>query len=163
MTRPIPLLALLAVAAQAQEVDATKPLRCALAEAAECDEMAECSDVTPEQIELPGEWRIDFAAKQLVSADGQRTSPIQAVEAFEAVVVLQGHQNGRGWTMVPSIDRVYVNERARSELGWRPRYDFKFVVDRLVAGQDFRSPLARLIGSKGYHAESFAEGPYPVE
>ena len=96
----IPLLALLAAAAQAQEIDASKPLRCALAEAAECDEMAECSDVTPEQIELPGEWRIDFAAKQLVSADGQRTSPIQAVEAFEAVVVLQGHQNGRGWTMV---------------------------------------------------------------
>ena len=96
----IPLLALLAVAAQAQEVDATKPLRCALAEAAECDEMAECSDVTPEQIELPGEWRIDFAAKQLVSADGQRTSPIQAVEALESVVVLQGQQNGRGWTMV---------------------------------------------------------------
>jgi hypothetical protein len=25
------------------------------------------------------------------------------------------------------------------------------------------SPLARIIGSKGYHAETFAEGPYPVE
>jgi nucleoside-diphosphate-sugar epimerase len=69
----------------------------------------------------------------------------------------------RGWTMVPSIERVYVNERARSELGWRPRYDFKFVVERLAAGQDFRSPLARLVGSKRYHVDSFAEGPYPVE
>jgi hypothetical protein len=96
----IPMLCLLAFAGRAQEIDASKPLRCALAEAAECDEMAECSDVTLEQIELPGEWRIDFAAKQLVSADGQRTSPIQAVEALESVVVLQGQQNGRGWTMV---------------------------------------------------------------
>jgi len=26
-----------------------------------------------------------------------------------------------------------------------------------------RSPLAQAIGSKGYHAEAFAEGPYPVE
>jgi UDP-glucose 4-epimerase len=26
----------------------------------------------------------------------------------------------RGWRMFPSIDRVYVNERARKELGWRP-------------------------------------------
>ena len=56
----------------------------------------------------------------------------------------------RGWTMVPSIDRVYVNERARSELGWRPRYDFAFQIDRLRAGEDPRSPLARLVGSKGY-------------
>ena len=69
----------------------------------------------------------------------------------------------RHWTMVPSIDRVYVNARARAELGWRPRYDFAFVIERLAAGQDFRSPLARLVGAKGYHAETFAEGPYPVE
>jgi UDP-glucose 4-epimerase len=69
----------------------------------------------------------------------------------------------RGWKMVPGIDRVYVNERARNELGWQPRYDFQFIIDRLQAGEDARSPLARLVGSKGYHAETFAEGPYPVE
>jgi UDP-glucose 4-epimerase len=69
----------------------------------------------------------------------------------------------RGWKMVPGIDRVYVNERARNELGWQPRYDFKFIIDRLKAGDSMRSPLARLVGSKRYHAEMFAEGPYPVE
>jgi UDP-glucose 4-epimerase len=58
-----------------------------------------------------------------------------------------------GWKMVPRIDRVYVNERARNELGWQPRYDFKFLVDRLRASDDIKSPLARLVGSKGYHAE----------
>ena len=31
----------------------------------------------------------------------------------------------RQWKMLPSIDRVYVNERARNELGWRPQYDFQ--------------------------------------
>jgi hypothetical protein len=65
--------------------------------------------------------------------------------------------------MVPSIDRVYVNRLARDELGWQPRYDFSFLVDRLRAGEDVGSPLAKLVGSKGYHAETFAEGPYPVE
>ena len=65
--------------------------------------------------------------------------------------------------MIPSIDRVYVNERARRELGWRPAYDFALILDRLRADEDVRSPLARLVGSKGYHAETFAEGPYPVE
>ena len=69
----------------------------------------------------------------------------------------------RGWKVVPSIDRVYVNERARNELGWQPRYSFNSIIDRLRAGKEMRSPLARLVGSKGYHAEKFAEGPYPVE
>jgi UDP-glucose 4-epimerase len=57
----------------------------------------------------------------------------------------------RGWKMVGGIDRVYVNDAARRELGWQPRYDFRFVVERLRAGEDWRSPLARAIGSKGYH------------
>jgi len=69
----------------------------------------------------------------------------------------------RGWTMVPSIDRVYVNARARSELGWQPRYDFKTIIGRLCAGEDIRSPLARIVGSKGYHANTFVDGPYPVK
>lgn len=69
----------------------------------------------------------------------------------------------RRWKMLPGIDRVYVNERARTELGWRPRYDFKFLIGLLAADEDMRSPLARIVGSKGYHAESFADGPYPVE
>jgi nucleoside-diphosphate-sugar epimerase len=60
----------------------------------------------------------------------------------------------RGWKMVPGIDRVYVNERARNVLGWRPRYDFQFVVDRLRNGAEAASPLARLVGSKGYSLDS---------
>ena len=68
-----------------------------------------------------------------------------------------------GWHMFPSLDRVYVNERARHDLGWFPRYNFSFILNRLDANEDPFSPLSRLIGSKGYHATGFAEGPYPVE
>jgi UDP-glucose 4-epimerase len=68
----------------------------------------------------------------------------------------------RGWSMVPTIDRVYVNELARIRLGWQPRYDFNSILQRLRADEDFVSPLARAVGSKGYHAEVFTEGPYPV-
>src|SRR6266700_3712439 len=60
----------------------------------------------------------------------------------------------RGWAMFGRIDRVYVNARARAELGWHPRYDFRYVLDRLKAGQDPRSPLARAVGAKGYHQVS---------
>ncbi len=56
----------------------------------------------------------------------------------------------RGWRMFPAIDRVYVNARARQELGWRPQYDFRRVIERLQAGEDPRSPLARTVGFKGY-------------
>ncbi|MCK1640157.1 NAD(P)-dependent oxidoreductase [Bradyrhizobium sp. 157] len=69
----------------------------------------------------------------------------------------------RGWRMIPGIDRVYVNDRARAELGWQPRHDFRALIARLQAGGDIRSPLAREVGSKGYHDRVFREGPYPVE
>jgi UDP-glucose 4-epimerase len=64
----------------------------------------------------------------------------------------------RGWTMFESIERVYVNSRAREELGWEPRYDFRHVLDSLAAGEDPRSPLSIAVGAKGYHPVSF--GPY---
>jgi nucleoside-diphosphate-sugar epimerase len=66
----------------------------------------------------------------------------------------------RGWRMFPSIERVYVNERARRELGWSPRYDFRHALDRLQRGEDHRSALALAIGAKGYHPVT--TGPYTV-
>lgn len=57
----------------------------------------------------------------------------------------------RGWRMFPAIERVYVNERARRELGWAPRFDFQSALDRLAAQADPFSPLTRVIGMKGYH------------
>lgn len=68
----------------------------------------------------------------------------------------------RGWRLFPAIDRVYVNERARRELGWRPEFDFAHVLRSLRDDRDFRSTLAREIGSKGYHDTAFDDGPYPV-
>jgi UDP-glucose 4-epimerase len=66
----------------------------------------------------------------------------------------------RGWRMFESIERVYDNARARAELGWAPRYDFAWALAALRAGEDPRSPLARAVGAKGYHA--VPTGPYTV-
>jgi UDP-glucose 4-epimerase len=65
-----------------------------------------------------------------------------------------------GWRMFDAIERTYVNGRARGELGWAPRYDFRFALDRLARGEDPRSPLARSVGAKGYHEVS--TGVYTV-
>jgi UDP-glucose 4-epimerase len=68
----------------------------------------------------------------------------------------------RGWRMFPGVDRVYDNALARRELGWRPKWDFAAIVNRLRETGDIRGPLAREIGAKGYHAERFEGAPYPV-
>lgn len=56
-----------------------------------------------------------------------------------------------GWKMFPEIDRVYINDKARRELGWKPRHDFNHVLDRLDDGQQIESAMAKVIGIKGYH------------
>ena len=60
----------------------------------------------------------------------------------------------RGWRMFGEIERVYVNADARAELGWEPVFDFAHAVELVAAGEDWRSPLARAVGAKGYHAGS---------
>ncbi len=66
----------------------------------------------------------------------------------------------RDWRMLDGIGRVYVNDAARRDLGWTPRFTFGHALDRLAAGQDPRSELARLVGQKGYHPTS--HGIYTV-
>jgi UDP-glucose 4-epimerase len=60
----------------------------------------------------------------------------------------------RGWRMFPTIDRVYVNTRARRELGWTPKHDFRTVLAKLARNEYPRSELSAAIGSKGYHSET---------
>ncbi|MEM8812140.1 MAG: NAD(P)-dependent oxidoreductase [Pseudomonadota bacterium] len=69
----------------------------------------------------------------------------------------------RGWSMYDTLDRVYVNQRARDELGWRPIHDFATVVNRIACGGTPLGDLARAVGVKGYHDEVFEDGPFPVE
>lgn len=67
-----------------------------------------------------------------------------------------------GFRMFDEIGRVYVNDAARRDLGWQPKYDFERVLREFMATGDFRSSLAVAVGRKGYHDEVFEEGPYPA-
>lgn len=69
----------------------------------------------------------------------------------------------RGWKIFDEIDRVYVNRKARDGLGWNPRYDHRLLLERLRAGEPVLGPMAQTVGVKGYHTETFEEGPYPVD
>ena len=68
-----------------------------------------------------------------------------------------------GYRMFADVDRVYVSDRAREALGWAPQFTFRRILDQLAAGEEIGSDLARTVGSKGYHDEVFADGPYPVD
>ncbi|MEO0338861.1 MAG: NAD(P)-dependent oxidoreductase [Bacteroidota bacterium] len=69
----------------------------------------------------------------------------------------------KGWKMQPRLGRVYVNDKARKDLGWEPKFDFRYVLEQIQQGKGFKSDLAMTIGSKLYHDEVFEDGPYPVE
>ncbi len=69
----------------------------------------------------------------------------------------------RGWTMFPSIDRVYVNDAARRDLVWEPQITFQSAIERLAADTPPFSELMHDIGAKGYHDEIFEDGPFPVD
>jgi nucleoside-diphosphate-sugar epimerase len=109
-------------------------------------------------------------AKYIISATTPFARPDAAELREHAADVVRRHVPAyeaeyarRGWRMPPGIDRVYVNDKARAELGWQPRHDFAGVVARLAADGDVLSPLADAIGAKGYHDRGFSDGPYPVE
>jgi nucleoside-diphosphate-sugar epimerase len=65
-----------------------------------------------------------------------------------------------GWQIPASIERVYDNTRARTDLGWQPRHDFAGVLVRARDTGEVQSELARAVGMKGYHDDS--EGIYPL-
>jgi UDP-glucose 4-epimerase len=80
----------------------------------------------------------------------------QRVPAFEAVY------RQLGWRMLPSLDRVYSNARARQVLGWQPGTDFRSVIERVAAGWPMETALVSDVGRKGYHGSAFCDGIYPV-
>lgn len=87
-----------------------------------------------------------FEQADLGTLRGQASLVLRRVfPGFETVF------HDRGWRMLEDIDRVYVNERARRVLGWRPQYDFAQALTDLMHGRDPRSPLTHAIGRKGYH------------
>jgi len=67
------------------------------------------------------------------------------------VTEYQAIYSNLGWTMLPALDRVYDNRLARELLGWKPETDFQRALAEVANGSDWRSPMARVIGWKGYH------------
>jgi hypothetical protein len=66
----------------------------------------------------------------------------------------------RGWRFPDRLDRVYVNARARQDLGWRPRFDLDAIAARVADGQPVQTPLSQLVGAKEYVGSSYHLGVF---
>lgn len=89
-----------------------------------------------------------------------RTDPARVVAKY---VDYATEYARRGWQLFESFERIYVNDRAREDLDWEPRYTFAHAVERLRNGEWPFSQLMRDVGAKGYHpGHGFEEGPFPT-
>jgi nucleoside-diphosphate-sugar epimerase len=64
--------------------------------------------------------------------------------------------------VVPIPRNIYGVTKVAAENLCEMFHRQRHVLDCLRAEKDFRSPLARQVGSKGYRATAFERGPYPV-
>lgn len=56
-----------------------------------------------------------------------------------------------GLALPRGLDRVYNSRAASDRLGWRPAFDFARILDQIRSGTPVGNPLARAVGTKGYH------------
>ena len=81
-------------------VDGSAPFVCAVTSLFECAGDEGCGRESPEGANLPRFVRIDLAQQSVRSLDGSRAAPIHHAERADGRLLLQGGQEGRGWTLL---------------------------------------------------------------
>jgi len=127
------------------------------------EDMVSAHLVAVEKAPVIGFRRYIISATTPFTRDDLRELRVDAPAVVKRYVPeYEGEYARRGWKLSQTIDRVYINELARTELGWQPRHDFRSAIRSLRVREDFRSTLAQAVGSKGYYSITFSEGPYPT-
>ena len=101
MSRPlrwvVAAIGCVALPAIAGDFDGSKNLICAPVKAMDCAEGVECVEGEPQDMGAPPLLRIDFARKTV--AGTHRSSPILQTNQSEEQILLQGFDEGLGWTI----------------------------------------------------------------
>ena len=77
--------------------DGSKTLLCAPQSAVECGPDGSCQQVSPNSVNLPDFFQIDFKAKMIsrvVGSENQKGSKIDRMEVLDSKLVLQGADDG---------------------------------------------------------------------
>ena len=89
----------------AGQFDGSVPLLCAVIKVVECGAGGECYPVQPEVANIPRFLKINFKKKTISATEdsGRKgVTQIKNIEHANGKTILQGSENGRGWTMVIS-------------------------------------------------------------
>jgi hypothetical protein len=84
-----------AEAAAAGPYDGSRPFLCAVTAVMECDASGSCERQIPD-VNSPKFVRFDVAARTVSAAD--RKSQLKSVARVDGELILQGSENGRGWS-----------------------------------------------------------------
>lgn len=82
--------------------DGSIPLLCAVVETFGCSDIDKCQEGMAQDIDIPQFLSIDFKEKMISGKHGKniRTTKIENVEKNDRRLILQGTQDGKGWSMV---------------------------------------------------------------
>lgn len=93
----------LSLAAQAGGMDGSKNIVCAVVEVVGCTENGQCAEGTSHSFELPRFLIMDAGQKAVRAAyeagHGDVLSPVEYMETNGDHLILQGVENGRGWSI----------------------------------------------------------------
>jgi len=96
----------------AAQFDGSTPLLCAVIQVVECASGGECYPVQPEIANIPRFLKINFKNKTIAATEENGRKEVTRIKNFEHTngkMVLQGSENGRGWTMVISEETGKVS------------------------------------------------------
>ena len=98
------ITAMLPTAARAA-LDGSAPMLCAINTIMECDESGQCQRHTAKQHpDFPAFLRINVTERQITDGERGRKAEIQSASRLDGRLILQGGQNGRGWSATIAED-----------------------------------------------------------
>ena len=102
----------------AGEFDGSKALLCAPVDSVQCNYGEECARGEGDVVNLPRFFKIDAHGKVLAGIRGDdRSSPVRHVASKDGMLVLQGDQNGRAWSVVVSQESGDMTLTASADRG----------------------------------------------
>jgi len=123
-----PLLLVLTVCAVlpgpalAAGIDWTKPVICAVLRTVECGVSEDCKTGSAESVNVPQFLRIDLGKRRMTGirpGGEQAATTAQALEETKDTLILQGIEEGRGWTAaIDKISGKLVATAAGSQAGF---------------------------------------------
>jgi hypothetical protein len=90
--------------AAGSKYDGSVPLVCVPLAVTECGAEGECQKGTPQSVNLPQFFRVDFKTMTVRAVEENRESGIKTVDRVNGKMILQGVQGQLGWTMIIAED-----------------------------------------------------------